>query len=260
MFSEISIINKFYYHNLLSVIMLAVWIYIGYKGYKLNDQDKKKVISKWIIIFCLLQEIIDFANRLFLDPLYTFSIQRDLPFLQFCQISFYFSLLCIYISNKKVKCSNKYLYSQFLFDCAFLLGLSGAFQAIITPEFSDQNINNFIGVICIQLQHSLIILNVIWLISAYNYRLKFRGVCYTYAFINIIAPFALILNNFLGSNANGDIANYFYTTQLPPVDNFFLNFVADYPSPEYILYIQPIFIIYFMALYLPFAIIKYNKK
>ena len=36
--------------------------------------------------------------------------------------------------------------------------------------------------------------------------------------------------------------------------------VADYPSPEYILYIQPIFIIYFMALYLPFAIIKYNKK
>jgi len=240
--------------------MLMIWFYIGFKGYKLKDHKRRSIISKWIIIFCLLQEMLDFSNRLFLDPLYTFSIQRDLPFLQFCQISFYFSLLCIYLSGYKVKESNKYSYNQFLFDCAFLLGLSGAFQAIITPEFSDQNINNLIGVICIQLQHSLIILNVIWLITAYNYRLKFKGVCYTYAFINIIAPLALLLNNFLGSNANGDIANYFYANHLPSVDNFFLNFVSDYPSPEYILYIQPIFIIYFLSLYFPFVLIKKIKK
>ena len=95
---------------------------------------------------------------------------------------------------------------------------------------------------------------------AYNYRLKFTGVCLTYLFINIIAPFALLLNNFLGINQAGFPANYFYVNELPIVDNFFLNFVSQYPSPDYILYIQPIFIIYFLLLYTPFFLIKKINK
>ena len=117
-----------------------------------------------------------------------------------------------------------------------------------------------IGVVCIQLQHSLIILNLVWLISAYNYKLKFKGVCFTYLFINLIAPFALWFNKLLGENTAGDSANYFYVNELPKVDNFFLNFVSQYPSPDYILYIQPIFIIYFIGLYLPFMLFDKFKK
>ena len=79
-----------------------------------------------------------------------------------------------------------YSLNQFLFDSAFLLGFSGAFQGIITPAFV--NINNLTGVICIQLQHSLIMLNLIWLMFAYDYRLKFKGVYLTYLLINLIAP------------------------------------------------------------------------
>ncbi len=254
MFAELPTDSKFFYHNMLSIIMVFIWIYFGYKGYKLRNTKALQSLSKWIIVFCLVQEILDFSNRIFLDPSYTFSIQRDLPFLQFCQVSFYFSLACIYLSRY-----NKNKLNQFLFDCSFLLGLSGAFQAIITPEFSDLNINNFIGVVCIQLQHSLIILNIIWLMCGYNYRLTFRGLCYTYLFINIIAPIALLINFILGTNSNGEIANYFYVNQLPPVDNFFLNFVSQYPSPDYILYIQPVFIIYFLILYLPFLVINKFK-
>ena len=53
---------------------------------------------------------------------------------------------------------------------------------------------------------------------------------------------------------------YFYVNELPNVDNFFLNFVSQYPSPDYIIYIQPIFIMYFLTLYLPFMIYnKFNK-
>mgnify|MGYP005641089843 CR=1 FL=1 len=148
--------------------------------------------------------------------------------------------------------------NQFLFDGAFLLGFSGAFQGIITPEFV--NINNLIGVICIQLQHSLIILNLVWLMFAYDYRLKFKGVYLTYLLINLIAPFALFLNNLLGTNSVGDPANYFYVNELPKVDNFLLNFVSQHPSPDYILYIQPVFIIYFLLLYAPFALLNKIKK
>jgi len=258
MLEQISINSKYYYHNILSFIMLLVWVFIFLKGYSLNNKKSRNKISIYIIIFCLFQEIVDFINRIFLDQNYTFSIITDLPLLQFCQISFYFSIVCILLSRKEIKFHKKYSINQFLFDCSFLLGFSGALQGILTPDF--KNINNFLGVICIQLQHSLIILNLIWLLSAYRFRLKFKGVCYTYIFINLIAPSALVINSFLGSNSIGEHANYFYVNKLPEIDNFFLNFVSDYPSPDYIFYIQPIFIIYFLLLYVPFGIIAIRNK
>ena len=164
----------------------------------------------------------------------------------------------VFLTKEKSIGDKKYSFNQFLFDSAFLLGLSGALQSIITPDF--ENINNIIGVICFQLQHSLIILNVIWLMSAYNYRLKFKGVCLTYLLINFIAPIALLINNYLGQNSVGASANYFYVNELPKVDNYFLNFVSQHPSPDFILYIQPIFIIYFTSLYIPFFILNKIKN
>ena len=76
---------------LVSFIMLGFWIYVGIKGYKLRNSNNKHKISMGIILFCLIQESIDYINRMFLDQSYTFTVQKDLPFLQFCQISFYFS-------------------------------------------------------------------------------------------------------------------------------------------------------------------------
>ena len=253
MLEQITLDSKYYLHSILSLLMLGFWIYIFYKGVSFKERKYKHKVSILIVSFCLVQEIIDYMNRIFLDPNYTFSIQSDLP-LQFCQISFYFSLLCIIFSMKNRESNNKYSVNQFLFDSALLLGFSGAFQAIVTPDF--KNINNILGVICIQLQHSLIILNLIWLSSAYNFRLKFKGVYLTYIFINLLVPFALVLNNYLGSNSSGVFANYFYVNELPKVDNFFLNFVSQYPSPEYIFYIQPVLIIYFLLLYIPFAVLR----
>ena len=258
MLQELAISNKYYYHHCISFMMLGVWFYAIIKGKKLKNKNAKHKLSTWIIAVCLLQESIDFINRIFLDSNYIFSIQRDLPLLQFCQISFYFSLLCIFLNRKNINNDTKYSFNQFLFDCAFLLGFSGAFQGIITPDFL--NINNMIGVICIQLQHSLIILNLLWLISAYGYKLKFKGVCFTYLFINLMALFALWFNKLLGVNTAGDSANYFYVNELPKIDNFFLNFVSQYSSPNYILYIQPILIIYFLGLYLPFMLLNKFKK
>tara|TARA_B110001454_G_scaffold33942_1_gene33357 strand:+ start:437 stop:1213 length:777 start_codon:yes stop_codon:yes gene_type:complete len=257
MFSELSIESKYFYHNSLSFIMLIVWLVVFIKGYSLKDDKLKYQISNLIIIFCLSQELLESIHHIFLDSNVVFSVQRDLPFLQFCQIGFYFSLICIFLSRNYIP-NKKYSYFQFLFDCSFILGFSGAFQGIITPDLL--NIDNIIEVVCVQLQHSLIILNLIWLMTAYNYRLKFRGVCLTYLFINLIVPFALIFNSLLGPNSNGDYANYFYVNELPKIDNFFLNFVSQYSSPDYIFYIQPIIIIYFLMLYIPFGIWSKLKK
>ena len=84
MFQEITIGSKYYYHNLLSIIMLFIWIFIAIKGYRLISHNDKRKISIWIITICILQESLDFINRIFLDKNYFFSIQNDLPLLQFC--------------------------------------------------------------------------------------------------------------------------------------------------------------------------------
>tara|TARA_B000000557_G_C20714143_1_gene417218 strand:- start:170 stop:946 length:777 start_codon:yes stop_codon:yes gene_type:complete len=255
---ELSLIDKHFYHNWLSVITTIITICIGFYGIKLRNIKKIRFFSFCLISFCLIQEIFDYVNRIFLDKSYIFSIQQDLPFLQFCQISFYFSLLCIYFSLKKISIYKNYNLNQFFFDVSFLLGFSGAFQGIITPDFTS--INNLLGVFCIQMQHSLIIINIIWLMTAFNYRLRFKGLLFTYLLINYIAPLALFLNKIIGVSVNGDTANYFYVNKLPEVDNFFLNLVSYHPSPDYILFIQPVFICYFIALYIPFFIYDKFKK
>ena len=132
------------------------------------------------------------------------------------------------------------------------MGLSGALQGILTPDFT--NINNFAAVLSGQLQHSLIILNVFWLIFAYGMKLDFKGIIQTYLFINLIVPIAIFINYFLGANSNGDYANYLYVMELPNVDNFLVNMITQHPFPNFILYAQPLIAVYLIILYIPFFI------
>ena len=261
MFQKLTLNQSWDYHVTISWAMCFFWLFFIILGFYLSKNKRYDIINKisfFLIIFCLFQEILDYSNRAFLDPNYIFSWQTDLPF-HFCHIAFYFSLIAIYFKIKLSalvpnEMSNLSIRTQFLFDVAFLLGLSGALQGIFTPDF--ENIHNFVGILCGQLQHSLIILNVFWLIAAYRMRLEFHGAVYTYIFINLITPLAIVLNYLLGYNSNGDSANYLYVMELPQVDNFLLDFILDKSFPAFIFYIQPLIIIYILILYIPFFFIK----
>jgi uncharacterized membrane protein YwaF len=259
MFQKLTLEQSWNYHITISwlvCIIVCIFTFIGFYLNKNNKTDLINKISWFLITFCLFQEFIDYYHRAFLDPNYLMSWQRDLPF-HFCHIAFYFSLIAIYLKSKldsNNHMSNPSIRAQFLFDVSFILGLSGGLQGILTPDF--ENIHNFMGILCGQLQHSLIILNVFWLISAYKMRMQFNGAIYTYIFINLIAPIAIILNYFLGYNANGNFANYLYIMELPNVDNFLLNFIINKEFPNFIIYIQPLIIIYILILYFPFFILN----
>jgi len=258
MFEKLPLEQSWNFHNNFSLIMFIVIFLLSSIGFYLNKHNNSALIKKislFIVVFCFFQEFIDYFHRAFLDPNYSISWQKDLP-LHFCHIAFYFSLIAIYLklstNLNENDMSTKSIRSQFLFDASFLLGMSGALQGILTPDF--QHIHNYIGIICAHLQHSLIILNVFWLISAYNMRLQFNGAIYTYIFINLIVPIAIFINYILGYNSNGDRANYLYIMELPTVDNYLLSFVADKTFPNFIFYVQPLIIVYIIILYIPFFI------
>lgn len=252
MFHQITLDQASEYHAVISWIMYFFIILFSFLGYYLNKNYQEtnyiKNISICLIIFCISQEALDHLNRFFLDSNYVMSWQRDLP-IHFCHIAFYFSLIVIYYQIKQDRIKK---YHHFLFCSSYLLGLTGALQGILTPDFT--NINNFTAVLSGQLQHSLIILNVFWLIFAYKMKPDFIGVIYTYLFINLIAPIAILINSLLGSNTKGDFSNYLYVMELPKVDNFLVNMIAQHPFPNFILYAQPLIIIYLIILYLPFSL------
>ena len=225
-------------HNQLTITMICSWILFSYVGWKIKNIYYKKIISYGIITFAILQEVLDYTNRLFLDESYELSWQTDLP-LHFCQFGFYFSLAGIYIAsnNKKINPKNE----QFLFDCAYVLGLAGGFQALITVDLTG--INNMIGIFNLNWQHSLIILNVLWLIFAYSKKFTFRSIFNAFIFINVIIFPVGAINYLLGSN-------YMFVCRPPNVESSF--FIGEWPF--YLFWLEIIYFIYILILYLPFKI------
>ena len=168
----------YFLHNSLTIFMIGVCLIIIYLGIKIKNDKHKLYISYGIISFAVVQEIIDYLNRIFLDSMYDFKLSTDLP-LQFCVIGFYFSLFGIYMSVSNKKFNPKL--EQFIFDCAYVLGFSGAFQALITVDLTG--VNNMIGAFALNWAHTLIILNVLWLIFAYGKRFSLKGVMNAFIFI-----------------------------------------------------------------------------
>jgi len=232
----------YYFHNLLTSIMIGIWILFSFIGYKLKNKVIITKISYGLIGFSIIQEIIDYINRIYLDELYILSLSADLP-LQFCSIGYYFSVfgIIMVVSNKKYNIK----FEQFIFDCAYVLGFGGALQAMITVDLTG--INNMIGSFALNWQHSIIILNVLWLIFAYNKRFNLRGVFNAFIFINLaIIPVGII--NYLLS------ANYMFICFPPNVNNPLL--IGQWPT--YLIVLEFIYFIYILILYIPFKLL--NKK
>jgi len=232
----------YYFHNLLTSIMIGIWILFSFIGYKLKNKVIITKISYGLIGFSIIQEIIDYINRIYLDELYILSLSADLP-LQFCSIGYYFSVfgIIMVVSNKKYNIK----FEQFIFDCAYVLGFGGALQAMITVDLTG--INNMIGSFALNWQHSIIILNVLWLIFAYNKRFNLRGVFNAFIFINLaIIPVGII--NYLLS------ANYMFVCFPPNVNNPLL--IGQWPT--YLIVLEFIYFLYILILYIPFKL--FNKK
>ena len=102
-------------------------------------------------------------------------------------------------------------------------------------------INNMIGAFALNWQHSIIILNVLWLIFAYKKRFNMKGVFNAFIFINVVIIPVGLINYFLGSN-------YMFICQPPAVSSPLI--MGEWPI--YLIFLEIIYFIYILALYLPF--------
>jgi len=238
-----------YYHDNLTLFMIVAWFVFSFVGYKIKNQKTITKISYYLIGFSIFQEILDWFNRIYLDTEYAVSWRADLP-LQFCVMGFYFSIIGICLAERSKQKFSKI--QQFLFDCAYVLGFAGGFQALLAVDLTG--INNMLGAFALNWAHSLIILNVLWLIFAYEKRFTVISIFRAYGFILfIIMPVGLI-NYILIQN---DIhANYMFLCRPPNVDSAF--FIGEWPI--YLLWLALIYFLYVLILYLPFKMINIYKS
>ena len=227
-------------HNLITFILFVVWIMICILGYKLNDNTHKKNITIFLIGISLFQEIFDYLNRFLFNDLYIVTIQKDLP-LQLCHFAYWFAVACLIcqLYNYKRK--------QFYFNCACFLGFSGALQSIITVDLTG--IYTLGDILTLHLQHSFIIMNLLWLIFAYGLKFNQKGIVQAFLFTNLMVIVVGIINYFLGSN-------YMYLCVPPDANNPLL--IGEWPY--YILVLEMIFFIYGYIIYAPFLVIKYLNR
>ena len=215
-------------HIASMLIILAVWVIILFWGSKLNQWQIQFVATLLAVLTITVE---------FFDDVYRFQdghwlLIRDLP-LHMCGFSTFLSAYALYTR------------SQMSFEFAFFWGIGGALQAMITVDLTG--INNMIGSFALNWQHSIIILNVLWLIFAYNKRFNLRGVFNAFIFINLaIIPVGII--NYLLS------ANYMFICFPPNVNNPLL--IGQWPT--YLIVLEFIYFIYILILYIPFKLL--NKK
>lgn len=227
-------------HNLITFTLLVVWIIICILGYNLNDGIYKRNITIFLIGISFLQEIFDYLNRFLFNDLYIVTIEKDLP-LQLCHFAYWFAVVCL------IHQLYNYKHKQFYFNCAYFLGFSGALQSIITVDLTG--IYTLGDILALHLQHSFIIMNLLWLIFAYNLKFNQKGIIQAFLFTNFMVIVVGIINYFLDSN-------YMFLCVPPAANNPLL--IGEWPY--YILVLEIIFFIYGYIIYAPFLVIKYLNR
>ncbi|SVE12194.1 uncharacterized protein METZ01_LOCUS465048, partial [marine metagenome] len=188
-------------HIAILGIFLAITIGIGFLGNRFKNNHKTTIlITKILIGITIFQEIFDYLNRYLNGTIY---LWQDLP-LHICNYVLFISVIALYNRN------------EYLFNFCYFNAFSAALLANLTPDLNG--VTGDIGVFFFFLHHFLIIINVVWMIVAFDMKPSIKGVFSTVILLNVFAvPIGLI--NILIYKLGFGFANYMYLRQPPDVNN-----------------------------------------
>ena len=215
-------------HICTILVCLLCFLLIPYLGNKL-DKENQQLVSMLLIGIGLIQEILDYGNRIYFRDLNWFE---DLP-LHICNYVFYIGL--VYMWTKK----------QFLFEITYLVGLGAAFITILTPEFKMINMLEYILFFA---AHALIVIFALWGIFIDNKRPRRRSVFRVYGFFWVMVIPVGVISWLTGGN-------YMFLMQAPDVSNP----IVFGEWPWYIINVSLVGLFIMTISYLPFKLIKREK-
>jgi len=217
---------------ILSLFTVITFVTALIGNYSRKDGELALLGAKILIGITIFQEICDYLNRYFNGSL---QLSVDLPF-HICNYVLFLSVIALYSKNEHI------------FNFCYFNAFSGALVASLTPDVDG--VIGDMGLFFFFTHHFLIIINVLWMIFAFNMKPTFKGVLTTSVLLNVFAIPIGIANLLIG-----DGANYMYLCRKPPVENALL--IGEWPI--YIFAMEFIGFIIFLILLTPFKFKKIFK-
>lgn len=215
----------------LGLILLGVLFLIYLRK---RDNPSLNNTFRWTLaVFLILQETSYHAWNITVD---TWTIKTMLP-LHLCAAF-------IYLSAYMLITRNRYVY-----ELTYLAGMSGAIQALLTPNIVGYNFPHY-RFFQFFAAHGSIVIAALYMTIVERFRPTWRSFIKVFCWLNIYFVFVFIANKIIGSN-------YMFVMHKPENPSL-LDFMG--PWPVYILVGEVVALIMFLILYLPFAIHDWRKK
>ena len=218
-------------HNLYLIGTFAIWFLVLFTGKVILNLEQRRIFVLLLIFITISQELIDDILRWNVG---IWDVAEDLP-LHMCGISFFTSTYALYSKN------------QTAFELSYFWGLAGAFQAIITPDFTRFVMD--VSLFWNFLSHGLIILNVLWMIVIDNMRCRVGSYLNAIIITNGILFIISIVNSILGGN-------YWFICEKPGGESPFI--MGEWPL--YIIGFQISGILLLGLFYIPMIILRKKAK
>ena len=183
---------------------------------------------RWFLaILLVLQEVSYHLWNVYIGE---WTLQKMLPF-HICSAFVWLNAFMLATKNRHI------------YDFAFFLGISGALQALLTPDITDYGFPHY-RFFQVFISHGSILLAALYMTIVEGYRPTWRSLGKVLLWLNIYAVFTFIINILIGSN-------YMFVRHKPETASL-LDVLG--PWPVYIFAAEGVALIMFLFLYLPFAI------
>ncbi|MBI5295976.1 MAG: TIGR02206 family membrane protein [Chloroflexi bacterium] len=208
---------------LLAVVLLNVLL-LRFKG---ADERTRHAI-RWTMAIILW--VNEFAWHAWNYAVGRWTIQTMLP-LHLCSVLVWVGALMLVTKNYRI------------YEFAYLLGISGALQALLTPDLGIYGFPHF-RFFQTFISHGLIVTAAIYMTTVEGFRPTWKSLGRVALWANVYMVIVFFINRAIGSN-------YLMVNGRPATPSL-LDLLPDWPV--YILYMEAIGLVCFLLLYLPFAI------
>jgi len=213
-------------HLVALSIVLSCALFLLYLRWHKNEK-LNNVFRLSLAALLILQEISYHLWRIYAGE---WSLQIMLPF-HLCSVFVWLSAYMLITKNRHI------------YEFAFFLGISGALQALLTPDIAEYGFPHF-RFFHIFVSHGSIVLASLFMTIVENYRPYWRSMAKVLLWLNIYAVFVYIVNLIIGSN-------YLFVNHKPETASL-LDVLG--PWPVYIFASELVALLMFVILYLPFVI------
>jgi hypothetical integral membrane protein (TIGR02206 family) len=215
----------------MSVITLVNVVIICF-GQRLSS--RWRVVVRYVLAFFLI--FAETAWHVWNLATAQWTIQKMLP-LHLCSVLVWLSAVMALTKNYRI------------YEFAYLLGIAGASQAIITPDAGQYGFPHF-RFFQVFVSHGSIVTSAIFMTVVEGYRPFPKSILRVAVIGNLYVLFVAVVNALIGSN-------YLFIARKPETASL-LDVLP--PWPWYILYIEGIGLVMILLLYLPFAIRDWRAK